>query len=1254
MWQWNSNPSPQALGRKWRSAPVTALAAVFFSVPLLAQRASVQKPFVPPTGVEIVSNAGEPELRVDGVPFFLHSAQFDYFRIPPDLWSRSLDRYRDLGINTIDLRIPWNWHEPRDAEFDFDGHTNPRRNLRGLLQLITEKHLKLVARPGPLIGDQWRNAGYPAWLLVYSDYKMATPAIDAGLSPPDADLAAQDANAAARDWLANETHMTYARRWLTSVARELAPYTSKKVLHIAETGEPEKGTPAEGINGPLLFVVLDDAVAIRAGSDAPELSRYLGELRRALARGGLDAISFLNVPDIAAQGATPLLAGSATDDQRRVGLAGQWMFKPSAEQTAPRRLAVSSSAPQEGALLTTADAFSLSFLARSIGAQPDFPPLVSGFATTTFTPTDDIRAPQASPENMLLASRLLLGSGVRGITYSPLQDTLTPAGWGRPVAARYFRWDAALDLAGNRHPGAFGVMRNGLLTSAWGAMLASSHPRADFGIVDVRTCLAGASADESAVSHIAQTIEQVSRVAGLAGFTPELLDPGTQPVERLLRDAVILLPSSSGSGSNFILSEMAQATLVEFVRRGGVLVYFPSRPQGTLFAPLWQAAPAAPIQGENIMEWPFERGRVVASSNDFYTRVSFAENLKENQTQTESSPAIESLTALLARAGAPRNLRRAGSSALNPEVILTQLVSNEVSSSSAPPKSCAEDQLCAAALVSVTNLSSDQPAAESFEIIDPRPNVAGAALAAIPFNVTVPARESLLLPVHAPLCSAVIAGEHCTDEVVSAGAELLGVGRDGKTLLLTFYAPARATARLQLESQPTKVEFETDYRLETQWKQDTGELEFALPRGAAPGFRRVIRIQLRYTPHVKAKPDPSKIFRDDSEYDVLDAIRLPLAQDASIPSGPPLVLAGPGAGGQMTITGRTHTDSSRLLDFVLDGAFHGAGWARVYPDEQSFTRLRFQPTRGPGGADPPAPPAPDGLLHAQLTMRSGHEHASVPVLFVPPTEAGNTHYQYDFDRDGAPEWVLESNRLRVIVSPEDGGRALALVDKSANDDLITLGGALHDLWMPAVSPGKAPVPIDFAFNRAFQAAWAEEIQGTGLRLSYSEHEHSTAGLHVEKILRLTAPETAEATYRVSLGATAPSASEVNLESTQSFLSTLSVPASASEEGTTRFCWQPPVTSTSGAAPAASAKSAPELHCEEFVPSGAPVLIPAEITRLEIDSAAHQPFMVEWTSVRVRIIPGKYSAQIEFGLPLLPPGAAPAEFTLRYTVGESKP
>src|ERR1700693_469971 len=116
-------------------------------------------------GVAIVQHGGYPELQVDGHPFFIYSAAFFYARIPRNLWESSLDRYRELGINTIDIYIPWNWHEPREGEFDFDGHSNPRRDLRVLLQLLARKGFRCIARPGPTILNEWRHGGYPEWLL---------------------------------------------------------------------------------------------------------------------------------------------------------------------------------------------------------------------------------------------------------------------------------------------------------------------------------------------------------------------------------------------------------------------------------------------------------------------------------------------------------------------------------------------------------------------------------------------------------------------------------------------------------------------------------------------------------------------------------------------------------------------------------------------------------------------------------------------------------------------------------------------------------------------------------------------------------------------------------------------------------------------------------------------------------------------------------------------------------------------------------
>jgi hypothetical protein len=549
-----------------------------------------------------------------------------------------------------------------------------------------------------------------------------------------------------------------------------------------------------------------------------------------------------------------------------------------------------------------------------------------------------------------------------------------------------------------------------------------------------------------------------------------------------------------------------------------------------------------------------------------------------------------------------------------------------------------EGQLCAAALVSVTNVSSDQVANESFEIIDPPPAGARAVPPKISFEVTVPAHESLLLPVHAPLCSAVSAGENCSDEVITAGAELLGAERDGKTLELTFYAPARAVVRLHLESAPSKVELDENIRLDDQWKQETGELEVPLLRGAAPDYRRVLRVHLRYAPHVVEKSDLKKNGNHGTEYEVFDAIRFPLAGDATIPTRPPLVVANPGSGGGMVISSWNRSDDLRFSNFDLDGAFHGTGSARMFGNEVVFTRIRFQPTRNSVSAESSATPASDGLLRGSLSIRSGHSHGSAPVLFVQTNENGSAHYQYDFDRDGSPEWVLESGRLRLIVSPADGGRALALVDKTTGDDLITLGGALHDFFVPAgaASP-EALASGDFSFNRAYYAEWGEEKQDASLRLAYQQYENSSAGMHVEKTLRLAAPETVEAAYRVWIVAPASFAASGRAEARQSFISMLTVPVPAAEEGNTRFCWESPAGS----------------HCEDYASSGASIPVPSGVTRVKILSPGRNTLALEWSSGLAIVVPKAFSAEVNLVVPVPASTAAPGEFSLRYTVESGK-
>ena len=50
-------------------------------------------------------------LTIDGKDVFIRSAEFHYFRTPPELWRDRFQKIKDAGFNTVDTYVPWNWHE---------------------------------------------------------------------------------------------------------------------------------------------------------------------------------------------------------------------------------------------------------------------------------------------------------------------------------------------------------------------------------------------------------------------------------------------------------------------------------------------------------------------------------------------------------------------------------------------------------------------------------------------------------------------------------------------------------------------------------------------------------------------------------------------------------------------------------------------------------------------------------------------------------------------------------------------------------------------------------------------------------------------------------------------------------------------------------------------------------------------------------------------------------------------------------------
>ncbi len=187
----------------------------------------------------------------------------------------------------------------------------------------------------------------------------------------------------------------------------------------------------------------------------------------------------------------------------------------------------------------------------------------------------------------------------------------------------------------------------------------------------------------------------------------------------------------------------------------------------------------------------------------------------------------------------------------------------------------------------------------------------------------------------------------------------------------------------------------------------------------------------------------------------MNAVRLPLGRGASITTSPALLLLQNEKENTVVLRAINRGDSAEVLSARVDGPMRGsdesATWARERPISVVSNSKR-RPQTALGAQDTPAGnagPAVENhaLVRGVLTLQSGGEHSVIPLEFADLRSGGPLHYEYDFERDGAPEWTLESDALRLIFCPRDGGRAVAIVSKVSGEDLTTVTGALRDWFL---------------------------------------------------------------------------------------------------------------------------------------------------------------------------------------------------------------
>ena len=469
-------------------------------------------------GSEVVQRSGYPVYTVGGKPFFIYGAAFFYERIPRAHWEASIAQYRMLGINTIDLYVMWNWHEVRDGSFDFNGRTNSRRDLRGLLRIIDRNGLKVILRPGPVIRNEWRNGGYPDWLLERPEYNMPLRDVLEGRYPATATLQNQHSDDAAAEWMRNGTHMRYATRWLDRVLQAVAPW-QRDVIAIAL--DDDQGAYLDNQTWP-----------------APHFQKYIRYLA-SVVRGsvGSRVPLFINTYDMKVTASAPAWAW------------GNWY--------------------QSGAYsIGEHDRSQLEFSTGLIATQPHVPVMISEFQAGWLQGADQAFPRPADPTNTTLALNTLLQQGAHGIVNFPVQDTLNPAGWEAPWANAFYSWDAALALQLTHQNRWLPTYRFGELIHRYGPLLAQMHVKTDAAIAYLTSAYDPATLTKADVFTIAQTTSDAQAGCRLARITCDLVDLRYAPAADLQRFQSIIV--SALPGKQFVPS--IRARLDSYRAHGGNVV----------------------------------------------------------------------------------------------------------------------------------------------------------------------------------------------------------------------------------------------------------------------------------------------------------------------------------------------------------------------------------------------------------------------------------------------------------------------------------------------------------------------------------------------------------------------------------------------------------------------------------------------------------------------------------------------------------
>jgi beta-galactosidase len=103
----------------------------------------------------------------------IFGAEIQYFRLDPKYWEEIVKRFVDSGLKCVTSYVPWEVHcvslpdkKHPAGKMDFEGKTDPRKNVIKFLELLEKYNLLLNFRSGPFCCNEMPHGGYPGWLVL--------------------------------------------------------------------------------------------------------------------------------------------------------------------------------------------------------------------------------------------------------------------------------------------------------------------------------------------------------------------------------------------------------------------------------------------------------------------------------------------------------------------------------------------------------------------------------------------------------------------------------------------------------------------------------------------------------------------------------------------------------------------------------------------------------------------------------------------------------------------------------------------------------------------------------------------------------------------------------------------------------------------------------------------------------------------------------------------------------------------------------